>query len=100
MGKNEQLSMEKFRIYLQKKDNQSAFREIESLVEEYPMDMRYQVILGDVYMQNDKKDEAYNIYKKVLATEPDNAMAMYSLASYYEQTGQKELYEQQLDTLY
>ena len=54
MGKNEQLSMEKFRIYLQKKDNQSAFREIESLVEEYPMDMRYQVILGDVYMQNDK----------------------------------------------
>ena len=50
-------------------------------------------------MQNGKKDEAYNMYKKVLATEPDNAMAMYSLASYYEQTGQKELYEQQLDTL-
>ena len=99
MGKNEQLSMEKFRIYLQMKDNQSAFREIESLVEEYPMDMRYQVVLGDVYMQNGKKDEAYNMYKKVLATEPDNAMAMYSLASYYEQTGQKELYEQQLDTL-
>ena len=43
--------------------------------------------------------EAYEIYKKVLAEEPDNAMAMYSLASYYEETGQKELYEQQLDTL-
>lgn len=99
MGKNEQLSMEKFRIYLQKKDNQSAFREIESLVEEYPADVRYQVVLGDVYMQNGKKEEAYNLYKKVLAAEPDNAMAMYSLASYYEQTGQKELYEQQLDTL-
>ena len=99
MGKNEQLSMEKFRIYLQMKDNQSAFREIESLVEEYPMDVRYQVVLGDVYMQNGKKEEAYNLYKKVLAAEPDNAMAMYSLASYYEQTGQKELYEQQLDTL-
>lgn len=99
MGKNEQLSMEKFRIYLQKKDNQSAFREIESLVEEYPMDVRYQVVLGDVYMQNGKQEEAYNLYKKVLAAEPDNAMAMYSMASYYEQTGQKELYEQQLDTL-
>ena len=61
MGKNEQLSMEKFLIYLQKKDNQSAFREIESLVEEYPMDMRYQGILCEVYMQNDKKDEAYNL---------------------------------------
>ena len=91
--------MEKFRIYLQKKDDKSAFHEIESLVEEYPNDRRYQVVLGDVYMQNGKKQEAYEIYKKVLAEEPDNAMAMYSLASYYEETGQKELYEQQLDTL-
>lgn len=99
MGKNEQLSMEKFRIYLQKKDDKSAFREMESLVEEYPNDMRYQVILGDVYMQNGKKEQAYELYQKVLAEEPDNAMAMYSLASYYEETGQKELYERQLDTL-
>lgn len=99
MGKNEQLSMEKFRIYLQKKDDKSAFREMESLVEEYPNDMRYQVILGDVYMQNGKKEQAYELYRKVLAEEPDNAMAMYSLASYYEETGQKELYEKQLDAL-
>ena len=99
MGKNEQLSMEKFRIYLQMKDNKNAFHEIETLVAEYPMDSRYQVILGDVYMQNGKKEEAYNVYRKVLDAEPDNAMAMYSLASYYEATGQKELYQQQLDTL-
>lgn len=99
MGKSEQLSMEKFRIYLQMKDDKKAFQEIESLVQEYPMDMRYQVILGDVYLQNGKKEEAYNIYQKVLETEPDNPMALYSLASYYEQTGQKDLYQQQLDTL-
>ncbi|HBO05687.1 MULTISPECIES: tetratricopeptide repeat protein [Bacteroides] len=99
MGKSEQLSMEKFRIYLQMKDNKNAFHEIESLVAEYPMDSRYQVVLGDVYMQNGKKEEAYNMYRKVLDAEPDNAMAMYSLASYYEATGQKELYQQQMDTL-
>ena len=51
-GKSEAISMEKFRIYLQKKHDKSAFHEIESLVEEYPNDMRYQVVLGDVYMQN------------------------------------------------
>ena len=99
MGKNEQLSMEKFRIYLQMKDDKKAFQEIESLVQEYPMDMRYQVILGDVYLQNGKKQEAYDVYQKVLAAEPDNPMAIFSMASYYEQTGQKELYQQQLDTL-
>lgn len=99
LGKNEQLSMEKSRIYLQMKDDKKAFQEIESLVQEYPMDMRYQVILGDVYLQNGKKQEAYDAYQKVLAVEPDNPMALFSMASYYEQTGQKELYQQQLDTL-
>lgn len=99
LGKNEQLSMEKFRIYLQMKDDKKAFQEIESLVQEYPIDMRYQVILGDVYLQNGKKEEAYEAYQKVLAVEPDNPMALFSMASYYEQTGQKELYQQQLDTL-
>lgn len=99
MGKNEQLSMEKFRIYLQMKDDKKAFQEIESLVQEYPMDIRYQVILGDVYLQNGKKQEAYDVYQKVLAAEPDNPMAIFSMASYYKQTGQEELYQQQLDTL-
>jgi len=99
MGKNEQLSMEKFRIYLQMKDDKKAFQEIESLVQEYPMDMRYQVILGDVYLQNGKKQEAYDVYQKVLAAESDNPMAIFSMASYYKQTGQEELYQQQLDTL-
>ena len=98
-GKSEQLTMEKFRIYLQKKDHKRAFREIESLVEEYPMDTRYQVVLGDAYLQNGKEKEAYALYRKVLAQEPDNAMALYSLATYYQETGQEALYQQQLDTL-
>lgn len=99
MGKSEQLTMEKFRIYLQKKDTKRAFREIESLVEEYPMDTRYQVVLGDAYLQNGKKKEAYNLYQKVLKQEPDNPMALYSMATYYQETGQEERYRQQLDTL-
>lgn len=98
-GKNEQISMEKFRIYLQQKDDRRAFSEIEALVAEYPMEMRYRVILGDVYLQNDKPDEALRIYREVLQEEPDNVQAMYSLAAYYEQTGQQELYNSQLDSL-
>ncbi len=99
VGKNEQFTMEKFRIYNQMKDPKNAFREIESLVKEYPMDMRYQVVLGDAYLDDGRKQEAYDIYRKVLDYEPDNVQALFSLASYYDQTGQKELYEQQLDTL-
>lgn len=48
-----------------------------------------------------KRKEAGSIRSvpKVLAVEPDNPMALFSMASYYDQTGQKELYQQQLDTL-
>ncbi len=99
MGKNEQLSMEKFRIYLLMKDETRAFREIENLVEEYPMDTRYKVLLGDVYLQNGKTQPAYELYQEVLKEEPDNAMAIYSLVVYYEETGQQELYQQYLDAL-
>ncbi len=99
MGKSEQLTMEKFRIYLQMEDVKSAFREMESLVEEYPTELNYKVMLGDVYLQNGKADKAHALYKDVLAQEPDNAMAMYSMASYYKETGQQELYRKQLDAL-
>jgi len=99
MGKNEQISMEKFRVYFLMNDSKRAFNEIESLSQEYPSDLRYKVILGDVYLQKNRKKEAYDIYNKVLAAEPDNAMALYSLANYYQATGQKVMYEKQLDTL-
>jgi tetratricopeptide (TPR) repeat protein len=98
-GKTEQISMEKFRMYLLMEDNKKAFNEIESLANEYPNDMRYLCVLGDVYLNNGKPKEAYETYQKVLAVEPGNPQALVSLASYYEQTGQNERYEQQIDSV-
>lgn len=96
LGKNEQLSMEKFRIYWQKGDSEKAFNEIKGLVQEYPLDNRYRVLLGDTYLQNGKPDEAFDSYQEVLNAEPDNVLAMLSLAGYYEETGQDSLYQQQI----
>ena len=98
-GKSEQISMEKFRMYLAMDNTEKAFSEIEALVKEYPYEMRYQTILGDVYMENGKEDEAYSVYQKVLAQEPGYAPAMLSLASYYEKMGEDSLHRMQLDAL-
>lgn len=98
-GKSEQLSMEKFRIYMQMEDEKKSLREIKSLAEEYPMEPRYKVLLGDVYLQQGKHDKAREQFDMVLSEEPDNAMALYSKLNYYEATGQTERYNQQLDTL-
>lgn len=98
-GKSEQISMEKFRAYLQLDDMDKAFSEIQSLVDEYPYDMRYKTVLGDVYLSNGRNDEALKVYRDILNEEPDYAPAMVSLASYYQKTGQDSLYAVQLDSI-
>lgn len=98
-GKSEQISMEKFRMYLAMDNNEKAFAEIENLAKEYPYEMRYLTMLGDVYMENGKEEEAYATFQQVLKQEPGYAPAMLSMASYYEKTGQDSLYRVQLDSL-
>ncbi|MBR5802841.1 MAG: tetratricopeptide repeat protein [Bacteroidaceae bacterium] len=98
-GKNEQLSMEKYRIYLQMGDKENAFREIENLSNEYPNDLRYRVMLGDSYLDNERVDEAFSIYQEVLNEDPENAQAQLSMVSYYEYTGQDSLLYVQQETL-
>lgn len=98
-GKSEQVSMEKFRMYLAMDNNEKAFAEIENLAKEYPYEMRYLTMLGDVYMENGKEEEAYATFQQVLEKEPGYVPAMLSMASYYEKTGQDSLYRIQLDSL-
>lgn len=98
-GKSEQISMEKFRMYLLLGQKEQAFNEIVSLSQEYPYDMRYQTILGDVYLENDKLQEAYDTYQRILKEEPGYAPALLSMASYYKKMGQDSLYQAQLDTI-
>ena len=96
-GKSELLTMEKFRIYLQMDSTARAFREIESLVKEYPNDTRYRLILGGVYLDNDRWDDAYDTFRAVLGEEPDNPQAQLALASYYQRRGEDSLYNALLD---
>lgn len=96
-GKSEQISMEKFRMYLAMDSTEQAFNEIEMLAEEYPYDVRYRSILGDVYLENGREDEAYTTFLEVLEEEPGYAPAMLSLANYYEKQGLDSLYQAQMD---
>ena len=98
-GKSEQISMEKFRCYLLMGNKDQAFSEIESLSKEYPYDMRYQNILGDVYLDNGKTQEAYDTYQRILKEVPDYAPTILSLAQYYKKIGNDSLYHAQIDTI-
>lgn len=98
-GKSEQISMEKFRMYLTLNNQEQAFAEIKNLVDEYPYEMRYRTLLGDLYMTNNKPDEAYATYREILNETPDYAPALLSLTSYYQKIGNDSLYRKSLDTI-
>lgn len=99
MGKSEQLSMQKFRVYLMKGEEDKAYAEMLALVDAYPNDLRYQVVLADLYLTNGKKEQAYSLLQKVLNQEPDFPMAVYALASYYQQTDQDKEYLDQVQKI-
>lgn len=96
-GKSEQLSLEKFRNYVAMKDEKHAFAEMKALAEEYPNDLRYQVLIGDLYLDSDKLDEAYRVYSEIQKAHPDNINVQLSLAAYYQRTGQEAQYQDALE---
>ena len=96
-GKSEQLSMEKFRTYLVLNNLEKAFAEVKDLVEEYPYELRYRTLLGDLYLSNNKTDEAFATYQKILKETPDYAPALLSMMSYYRKIGNDTLYRKSLD---
>ena len=96
-GKSEHISMEKFRMYIMLGNKENAFSEIENLSKEYPYDMQYKKLLGDVYLDNGKNQDAYNIYSEILKEDPNYAPALLSVATYYKKNGQDSLYRKQID---
>ena len=93
-GKSEQLSMEKFRLFLQMNDEKRAFEEMENLADEYPNDLRYQVVIGDLYLDAGKKEEALKQFKMVEAQDPANVTLLLSMANFYHQEGDEVRYQE------
>lgn len=91
-GKSEMITMQKFRIYMQMDSIDNAFREIESLVKEYPNDTRYRLLLAEACLDNNRTDEALSNIKSVLAEEPDNPQAQLAMAGYAQHMGNDSLY--------
>lgn len=98
-GKSEQISMEKFRIYVQMKDEANAFKEVSELADEYPNDLKYKVLIGDLYVDQDRFEDGLRVYKNVEAEDSNNIFLMASLLNYYTRTGQDSLYERQIEKI-
>lgn len=89
-GVNEYLSIEKFQLYAMLKKEKKAIDEILKLTQKYPQESRYKVLLGDIYLDQNQTQKAYDIYQQVLADDPNNPFAYVSLSNYYKLNKQED----------
>ncbi len=87
IGVNEYLSMQKIEIYklLGKKDK--VLMEMEKLANTYPYETRYLSMLAEMYVQNKREKEAFEIYLKIKQLNPEDPYINISLMEYYQKQG-------------
>ena len=96
MGMNEAISMQKYRLYKQLEKPKEAFKEIEKLAAKYPMNARFQIVLGDLHLENGEMDKALVAFQKAHEVDPTEPYYIVSMANYYEAVGDKEAAEEQI----
>ena len=83
-GKSERLSLAKSECYTQMGNQKSAIAEIAELAKQYPNDLNYQGLYGDMLMMNGEEKQALEVFHQVLKEEPDNSRALMALRNYYQ----------------
>lgn len=96
IGMNEAISMQKYRLYVQLGETDNAFHEIEKLAEKYPMEARYQLLLGDLHLERRDMDMALAAYQKAYEIDPTDPYYIVSMANYHEANGDKESAEREI----
>lgn len=98
IGMNEKISLQKYQLYTLNKQEGKAFAEIQKYIDKYPTELKYQILLGDLYLQAGKKNDAFITYTKAKAIDPEDPYLIVSMAEYYEQMGNQPAAESEMKT--
>ncbi|NLU30126.1 MAG: tetratricopeptide repeat protein [Bacteroidales bacterium] len=88
-GVSDAITLNKFRLYnmMDKKDR--AFEEIQSVIDKNPDNIRYKLLMGDLYLQDNQADKALGYYQQAKQIDPDEPSLILSMVNYYEKTNNK-----------
>jgi len=76
-------SMQKQKLYMQTKNFKMATNEIFKLSDKFPLDLEILEILAECYLLSDKRDLAFDIFKRIALLNPENGKIHLTLANYY-----------------
>ncbi|MFA6875982.1 MAG: tetratricopeptide repeat protein, partial [Parabacteroides sp.] len=96
IGMNEALSLQKYKLYNSLNETDNAFKEMKKLADKFPLEARYKIMIGDLYLEKNDTVKALLFYKQAYAVDPANPYYTVSMANYYEAVGDKEAAETQI----
>lgn len=97
IGMSEMLSMQKYRLYSILGEEENAIGEIEKLADKFPMESRYQIILGDLFLEKKETQKALAAYDNAYTIDPESPYYIVAMANYYEVTGDKDAAEKEIE---
>lgn len=80
IGVNEELIRRKHSLYLGIGNNKKAIEELQRLIDAFPKEPKYLVLLSEFYEQIGEQKKALKVYEQILALDPDNVKAKFALA--------------------
>jgi len=83
LGVTEEIAIQKEKIWLKLNKVNNAAAEIQTLINRYPKETKYYLLLADIFSANNNPDKAFAIYQKVLQLDSNNGYAQLELAEYY-----------------
>lgn len=98
-GLTPQISIEKFRLYKEKGETDSAFVQLQTLCDGSPHDMSLRVVVGTEYMQAGDTLKALEMYDEVRRQEPANINLQLAMMDYYRDTNQAARSDMMRDSL-
>lgn len=97
VGIQEEITDHKTRLYVQLDNLDGAVNEIENLIANDPANLRYYLKLAQLYEVNMRTEDAHNVYKRILEADPNDGLALMSVADYYKRQGQHVLFLENIE---
>jgi len=87
-GKNAKISIAKEQIYSKVGKGEKAENELIYLIQTYPEELGFYVMLAELYSARDMDEKAKEIYNTIFRKDPDNGLAQLSVVEFYRKKGE------------
>jgi tetratricopeptide (TPR) repeat protein len=96
IGVNEELSMQRQLIYMEKGDQEAALAEVDKLLATNPSEIRYYGMKAEILQEMGREGDALKIYEDMLEIEPNNGLVLLSLYEIAQKKGDTQNSEKYL----